>query len=429
MLAPRQSRMQQQFPQRTPPPQQHPESLPKGHQKVRLKLSLRLKLRAQLYDGNGNDKGKGKGKGNSDPKGPPPKADASAKAKATVPCVFFPMGTCNRGKDCAFSHEAGGSSKSKGASVSSAAVAMLLPTTAAGRAVENATRVGKAATRGSYNSLLRIGVNAVCNVLATFATFVCPDFSLIAHETWASQSLAAPAILSLPAGVQSSSGSSYKLDWIADSGAGRSLTSFESLRAQGIYPDDLVCHEDEPVSFETGNGRTESSSTFNTIRAIFGHHKSYVLNSCPTVRSVGEIINQGFAFIWLPDELPFFVPKDALQMTADSSRVHKASRVEGNVPIFSEDVQFATPALKKLMHDTARSSKKSKDITFDAGSRDICFDPGVPTPSAAESRDPDPTIEVEEPKDSAEDPDQIMPPPPLPPPRESSEDDGLTKHR
>ena len=113
---------------------------------------------------------------------------------------------------------------------------------------------------------------------------------------------------------------------------------------------------------------------------------------------MGEIINQGFAFIWLPDELPFCVPKDALQKTADSLHVHKASRVEGNVPIFSEEVQFAMPAQKKLMHDSARSSKKSKDITFNAGSRDIFFDPGVPSPSAAGSRDPDPTVEVEEPK-------------------------------
>ena len=95
------------------------------------------------------------------------------------------------------------------------------------------------------------------------------------------------------------------------------------------------------------HGRTESSGTFNTIGATFGHHKSYVLNSCPTVRSISEIINQGFAFIWLPDELPFFAPKDALQVTADSSQVHKASRVEGNLPIFSEDVQFALPAQKK----------------------------------------------------------------------------------
>ena len=95
------------------------------------------------------------------------------------------------------------------------------------------------------------------------------------------------------------------------------------------------------------------------------------------------------------------------------------------------------------MHDSARSSKKSKDITFDAGSCDIFFDPGVPSlsPTAA-SRDPDPTVEVEEPKAPAEDPDQTMPPPPLPPPakppgdgaladseRESSEDAGLTEHR
>ena len=179
-----------------------PGKPPKGTPKAKAKSKAKAKGGAK-GEGNGNDKGKGKGKGkgNNDPKGPPPKADSSAKAKATVPCVFFPKGTCNRGKDCPFSHEAGRNSKPKGASVSSAAVATLLPTTAAGRAV---TRVGKAATRGSYNSLLRIGFNAVCKVLAAFATFVCPDFSVIAHETWASQSLAAPAILS----VQRSSGCS-----------------------------------------------------------------------------------------------------------------------------------------------------------------------------------------------------------------------------
>ena len=93
------------------------------------------------------------------------------------------------------------------------------------------------------------------------------------------------------------------------------------------------------------------------------------------------------------------------------------------------------------MHDSARSSKKSKDITFDAGSREIFYDPGVPSSTAAGSRDPDPTIEVEEPKAPAEDPHQIMPPPlsrPAKPPgdgaladseRESSEDAGLTEHR
>ena len=210
MLGQRQSRMQQQFPQRTPLSQQHPESLPKGHQKVRVKLSLRLKPRAQLrVMGMAMIKVKVKAKAIMIQRVHRQRRMRAQRLKLPVPCVFFPKGTCNRGKDCPFSHEAGGSSKSKGASVSSAAVALLLPTTAAGRAVESATRVGKAATRGSSNSLLRIGFNAVCKVLATFATFVCPDFSLIAHETWASQSLAAPAILSLSAGIQRSSGSSY----------------------------------------------------------------------------------------------------------------------------------------------------------------------------------------------------------------------------
>ena len=59
--------------------------------------------------------------------------------------------------------------------------------------------------------------------------------------------------------------------------------------------------------------------------------------------------------------------------------MHKASRFEGNVPIFSMDVEFAMPVQKKLMQDSARSQKRSKDITFDAGSRELFYDRGVPT--------------------------------------------------
>ena len=74
-----------------------------------------------------NPKGsKGKGKGDKPPKGgnppvppkakpdgPPPKANPKEnRDKATVPCLFFPKGPCNRGDSCPFSHE-GPSAKAK----------------------------------------------------------------------------------------------------------------------------------------------------------------------------------------------------------------------------------------------------------------------------------------------------------------------------
>ena len=61
-------------------------------------------------------KGDGKGKGNKGdkPKGPPPASKAQptpkaagpaeAKGKPTVPCLFFPKGTCNRGAESPFAY-------------------------------------------------------------------------------------------------------------------------------------------------------------------------------------------------------------------------------------------------------------------------------------------------------------------------------------
>ena len=93
--------------------------------------------------GKGKDKGKGKGKEKSKAKGPPAKpGDGGAKAKPTVPCIFFPKGTCNRGADCPFSHEAapantakkGSGSASSAAAKTSAAVALIMPGSASAAA-------------------------------------------------------------------------------------------------------------------------------------------------------------------------------------------------------------------------------------------------------------------------------------------------------
>lgn len=83
-------------------------------------LPVNPKRKARPKGDKDNPKGsKGKGKGDKPPKGGSPPVPPKAKAdgppskakpkdnrdKSTVPCLFFPKGTCNRGDSCPFSHE------------------------------------------------------------------------------------------------------------------------------------------------------------------------------------------------------------------------------------------------------------------------------------------------------------------------------------
>ena len=124
--------------------------------------------------GNGfKGKGKGKGKGGNDakPSPPPPKqGNDGAKAKPTVPCIFYPKGTCNRGTDCPFAHEAKATpakqSGSKAAAKTSAAVAFVLPSAAPARATSPKSHAGNFATR----SHVMTGLNAFWRTLTCWAT-------------------------------------------------------------------------------------------------------------------------------------------------------------------------------------------------------------------------------------------------------------------
>ena len=50
----------------------------------------------------------------------------------------------------------------------------------------------------------------------------------------------------------------YQVEWIADSGAGRNLTSAKALAQQGIY--NFTPAQADPVKFATGNGHFRSTS-------------------------------------------------------------------------------------------------------------------------------------------------------------------------
>ena len=53
----------------------------------------------------GNPKGSGKGKDNKKGSEPKAKPKAAPKAKSTIPRLFYPKGTGNRGDDCPFLHD------------------------------------------------------------------------------------------------------------------------------------------------------------------------------------------------------------------------------------------------------------------------------------------------------------------------------------
>ena len=144
----------------------------------------------------------------------------------------------------------------------------------------------------------------------------------------------------ISAGVSSTS---FCVDWIADSGAGRSLGCVSSLEAGGI-PSGLIKDNttvtEFPIDFATGGGSRRGDQTIGYEGDVFGHTNAYLLpKGCPLVRSLGEIVNQqDRPFVWLPGELPFFVTKSHfLQVScAEGDR----SRIEENVPIFRENIKI-----------------------------------------------------------------------------------------
>ena len=139
---------------------------------------------------------------------------------------------------------------------------------------------------------------------------------------------------------------SYEISWIADSGAGRDLASMKAFQEQGIPKQclDNSLQTIQHVRFETGNGCVKSDTAVVANGSKFGEASFHVMQSCPLVRSLGQIVESGKPFIWLPGQLPFFgVDENAVQLAADSERIHVADKVDDHVPIFSENMQLEKP--------------------------------------------------------------------------------------
>ena len=194
----------------------------------------------------------------------------------------------------------------------------------------------------------------------------------------------------MPVKMQDSSGV-YMLEWIADSGAGRNLSSTKSFVQQGIpvHVVENATQETTPLSFETGNGVTCSKSSVGIHGHDSGTSESYLLSNCPIVRSLGQIVeNQAKPFLWIPGQLPCFLESvDHIQYAFDTSAAQIADRVDDFVPVFREQVQFV-PATAGVPKDSAAAkSKEGVTVKFDThmhGEEDKDFHP---TGGAAGSKD------------------------------------------
>ena len=74
---------------------------------------------------------------------------------------------------------------------------------------------------------------------------------------------------------------------------------------------------------------------------------TYMLKSCPMALSVGQLVAEGFSFVWTPDALPFLVPPNVpIHVEVDRELCVAANRVDHCVPIFRFPVgpKYGMPA-------------------------------------------------------------------------------------
>ncbi len=116
----------------------------------------------------------------------------------------------------------------------------------------------------------------------------------------------------------------YHIEWIADSRAGRDLASFQAFEAQGVPASvsQRAVSSEGSVRFETGNGNVTSDSVVHANGSQLGKAAFCMLDACPLVRSLGQLVESGMPFIWLPGELPYLgVDSQSIQVVADKTKI------------------------------------------------------------------------------------------------------------
>ena len=275
----------------TPKPKAKAKLSPKGNSKGDGSEGQESKPKA---DSKGKGQGDAKAKAAAKPK-------AEAKPNPSVPCLFWPNGTCNRGDSSPFFHDLKhkaataktaaapnpkGGSGASGSSTAKATVAIAVTASMPGASASIPDACPECTWKASVNdvatshtnmSLIGRSLQAAFRPIKAMFTFFATIGSLIMpkavderlHLYGASSSLS--LIPRLPVVVQRSNASAcvastensgtVSLEWIADSGASRSLASVKSLKPQG-FTDAMIRQlvtSASPLKFETGNRTTVSN--------------------------------------------------------------------------------------------------------------------------------------------------------------------------
>lgn len=291
--------------------------VPDAESQTALPVNPKSKAQPKAKDNSKGAKGKGKGDnqpkgGNPPPKqpkatpaGPPPKAKAEgSREKSKVPCLFYPKGTCNRGASCPFSHEAAPAkakpkAEAKGPAAAKATVATLIATSASQGA--NAVKTNTSFVAETLR-LACLPFKFALTMLTAVSNLVMPfgqrssdgDCLHISATSSSNGSLGLPVVVQRTSESACLATSSWNsgtttLEWIADSGASRSLCSIRALQDQGLSGD-VIQHSlqsADTLRFETGNGTTDSNHIISIHGHQFGTHDHRVLDDCPIARRFG----------------------------------------------------------------------------------------------------------------------------------------------
>jgi hypothetical protein len=104
------------------------------------------------------------------------------------------------------------------------------------------------------------------------------------------------------------------------------------------------------INFEAGNETTKSTEQVPVHGSKFGTFNHRILEARSLARSLGEMVNSGLPFVWVPGELPYFVQDRTSIHVKAKDQTWKADRVEENVPIFEEVVQVDNETSRACQH-------------------------------------------------------------------------------
>ena len=102
--------------------------------------------------------------------------------------------------------------------------------------------------------------------------------------------------------------SCFDFEWVGDTGAGRNLSSLKHLPPEA---QEFVGKSASPVSFITGGGTKDGVKSVGIASGLATGDELFLLKDCPNALSTGIQVQQHRKpFIWLPDQLPFFIKPD-----------------------------------------------------------------------------------------------------------------------